>query len=153
MDLVLVDLGTNDLCDLPATTVPAFRLRLEAGLQQIAERAPSARIVVVSIVDQPAIWEVVKTVPGVRTVRGFCRATMDSGTRAALAASTRVMNRMLATVCGQHPQCRYDGGAAFRIRWSRADVSSVDYFHPSLSGQRKIAAAVWASGAITDDYS
>jgi lysophospholipase L1-like esterase len=28
-------------------------------------------------------------------------------------------------------------------------VSSVDYFHPSLSGQRKIADAVWASGAVT----
>jgi hypothetical protein len=56
---------------------------------------------------------------------------------------------VLETVCARHPKCRYDGGAVFRIRWSRADVSTLDYYHPSVAGQRKIAAAVWASGAIT----
>jgi hypothetical protein len=56
---------------------------------------------------------------------------------------------VLETVCARHPKCRYDGGAVFRIRWSRADVSILDYYHPSVAGQRKIADAVWASGTIT----
>jgi len=66
-----------------------------------------------------------------------------------LAKAIRVLNHELATVCARHPQCHYDGGAAFRIRWSRADLSTLDYCHPSSSGHQKIAAAVWSSGAIT----
>lgn len=148
-DLVTVDMGTNDVCDRPATSLADFRFNLKDGLQAIAERAPAARVVVVSIRNELAIWDAVKTVPGAHAARSFCTPATTTSGRRALAKAIRVMNHELATACGRQPRCRYDGGAAFRIRWARSDVSSVDYFHPSISGQRKIADAVWASGAVT----
>jgi GDSL-like Lipase/Acylhydrolase family len=150
VDLVMVaDMGANDACDSPTLSADLFGSQLEDGLRAIAARAPAARIVVVSIIDELALWDAVKTVPEARTFRTLCmRATTASGRRV-LRKATGVLNHVLETVCARHPKCRYDGGAAFRIRWSRADVSTLDYYHPSVAGQRKIAAAVWASGAIT----
>jgi lysophospholipase L1-like esterase len=147
VDLVTVEMGTNDACD--ATSAADFRSGLADGLRAIAARAPAARIVVLSIFDHLAVWDAVKMVPGARLRRGFCSAATTPSDRPALRKAIRILNHELATVCGRHPQCRFDGGAAFRIRWTRADVSTVDYFHPSLAGQRKIADAVWASGAVT----
>jgi lysophospholipase L1-like esterase len=146
-DLVTVEIGTNDACGLGSAS--DFRANVAAGLAAVAERAPSARIVVVSIFNQLAVWDAVKRVPGARDGRMFCTPATTVSGRPELAKAIRTMNRHLATVCRRQPRCRYDGGAAYRIRWSSADVSSVDFFHPSLSGQRKITAAVWASGAVT----
>ena len=39
----------------------------------------------------------------------------------------------------------YDGGAGYsEFKFSTADVSTVDYFHPSVTGQRDVAAFTWA---------
>lgn len=149
-DLVTIDMGTNDACESP-TAVAEFRRNLVNGLKTIAERVPNARIVVLSIRNELAKWDAVKSLAEARSVRSLCMAALTTSGRRALAKAIRAMNHEIAIACGRQPRCRYDGGAAFRIRWSRADVSSVDYFHPSVAGQRKTADAVWASGAITAD--
>ena len=149
VDLVIVDMGANDACATTPTSPALFRSQFEAGLAAIAAQAPAARIVVVSIADQLARWDAVKMVPEARDIRGLCLSATTASGRPTLRKAIRVLNHELATVCARHPLCRYDGGAAFRIRWSRADVSTLDYYHPSLSGHRKIADAVWSSGAIT----
>lgn len=149
VDLVTVaDVGANVACDAPTTSAALFGSQLEDGLRAIAARAPAARIVVVSILDEVALWDAVKRVPEARLIRSFCKLATTASGRRAVRKETGVLNHELETVCARHPKCRYDGGAVFRIRWSRADVS-LDYYHPSVAGQRKIAAAVWASGAIT----
>ena len=53
---------------------------------------------------------------------------------------------MLSEVCAQHSFCRYDGGAVFAYSFSKQDVSKLDYFHPSLSGQADLAEVTWRSG-------
>ena len=53
-------------------------------------------------------------------------------------------NTALATVCAEFAQCRWDGGATFDTPFTTADVSTVDYFHPSLAGQAKLATTTWA---------
>jgi lysophospholipase L1-like esterase len=152
VDLVLIEMGGNDVCDTPRTSSDVFGDQFEAALRAIAVRAPAARVVVVSIFDLSAMWDAVKTVPGARAVRdGACAAATSASGIPGLRKATGVLNHELATVCARYPKCRYDGGAAFRIRWSRADVSTLDYLHPSIAGQRKIAQAVWASGAITQN--
>lgn len=52
-------------------------------------------------------------------------------------------NVALAEVCAQYRHCRFDGGAAFDAQFTKADVIHLDYFHPSLSGQAKLAAGTW----------
>ena len=149
VDLVMVDLGGNDACESPTISGALFGSQLEDGLRAIAARAPAARIVVVSIIDQLRLWDAVKRLPDARLFRSFCLPATTASGRRALRKATGVLNHVLESVCARHPKCRYDGGAVFRIQWSRADVSTLDYYHPSVAGQRKIAAAVWASGAIT----
>jgi lysophospholipase L1-like esterase len=149
VDLVMVDMGGNDACDSPTSSAVLFRSQLEDGLRAIGARAPAARIVVLSIIDHLALWDAVKTIPEARIFRTLCKPATTASGRRALRKAIGVLNHELETVCARHPKCRYDGGAVFRIRWSRADVSTLDYYHPSVAGQRKIADAVWASGAIT----
>jgi lysophospholipase L1-like esterase len=150
VDLVLVEMGANNVCDPPRTSADVFGDQLEAALRAIAVRAPAARVVLVSILDLSAMWDAVKTAPGARAGRdSACAAATSASGSPVLRKAIRVLNHELATVCARYAKCRYDGGAAFRIRWSRADVSTLDYLHPSIAGQRKIADAVWASGAVT----
>jgi hypothetical protein len=55
-------------------------------------------------------------------------------------------NTALQTVCGEFPQCHWDGGATYGVQFLARDVSTVDYFHPSPYGQAKLAATEWAAG-------
>ena len=55
-------------------------------------------------------------------------------------------NGALADVCSRYSQCRFDGNAVFNTTFTVSDVSTRDYFHPSLSGQAKLAAGSWTVG-------
>ena len=57
-------------------------------------------------------------------------------------------NTQLETICEQEfaARCRYDQNAAFNTKFTVADVSTRDYFHPSVAGQTKLAAVSWAAG-------
>ena len=57
-------------------------------------------------------------------------------------------NTQLAQVCAFYTNCRFDGNAVFNIAFTRGDISPRDYFHPSVNGQAKLAAATW--GAVAD---
>ena len=52
-------------------------------------------------------------------------------------------NTQLATICAKYSQCQFDNGAGFNARFTTADVSTVDYFHPSIDGQTLIANVAW----------
>ena len=142
-ELVTIETGVNDACE--SRTTPAdFRAQFERALRVVEARAPRARVVVLSIFDVLAMWDAVKTLPAASDTRFLCTSATDRE-RPELARTIRNLNRQLASVCARHPNCRYDGGAVYRLRWRRQDISTVDYFHPSLSGQRNIAAAMWAT--------
>jgi lysophospholipase L1-like esterase len=142
-ELVTIETGVNDACE--SRTTPAdFRAQFERALRVVEARAPRARVVVLSIFDVLAMWDAVKTLPAASHTRFLCTSATDRD-RPELARMIRNLNRQLASVCARHPSCRYDGGAVYRLRWRRQDISTVDYFHPSLSGQRNIAAAMWAT--------
>jgi lysophospholipase L1-like esterase len=144
-DLVTIQMGTNDACTSPPTPTRTFRNQFERALTALHARAPGARVVVLGIFDLLSMWDAVKTLPGAESGRDLCISATDRD-RPLLARAIRDLNKELASVCARRPFCRYDGGAAYRLRWSRRDISTVDYFHPSLSGQRNIAAALWATG-------
>jgi lysophospholipase L1-like esterase len=145
-DLVTIEMGTNDACASPPTPTRTFRRQFESALSALKARVPRARVIVVSIFDLPAMWDAVKTLSGAEFGRNLCISATDRD-RPLIARAIRALNAQLASVCARHrPSCRDDGGAAYRLRWSRRDISTVDYFHPSLSGQRNIAAALWATG-------
>jgi hypothetical protein len=54
-------------------------------------------------------------------------------------------NAALAHDCAEFIHCRFDGNAAFNIQFVPSEVSTRDYFHPSVSGQARAAAATWSA--------
>jgi len=50
---------------------------------------------------------------------------------------------VLHDVCGQYSFCRFDDYAVFNYAFGASDVSKLDYFHPSLSGQAHLASVTW----------
>jgi hypothetical protein len=59
-------------------------------------------------------------------------------------ARNQAFNQVLAEVCAQHLTCRFDGLAVFNYRFARGDVTRLDYFHPSRSGQANLASITWS---------
>ena len=53
-------------------------------------------------------------------------------------------NTQLALVCAAYTQCRFDNNAVFNTAFVRSDVTTRDYFHPSVAGQAKLAAVTWS---------
>lgn len=158
-EYVTVMLGGNDACrptEARMTPVARFRAELDAGLRRLSAGLPEARIQVVSVPDVYRLWSlfrgslVARTVWNVADVcqsllaRPSSNAPPDADRRARVRARTLALNRELRSGCAQFIHCRYDGGAVFSTLFARGDVSSRDYFHPSRTGQAKLATIVWS---------
>jgi len=59
--------------------------------------------------------------------------------RAKVQARVVAYNRVLKEVCGKDALCRHDNGAVFNYRFSTAQLSHWDWFHPSRDGQSRLA--------------
>ena len=57
--------------------------------------------------------------------------TADVQRRAAVQQRVNEFNQALAEVCTPAVNCRYDGGAIANYAFSKSDISTRDYFHPS----------------------
>jgi hypothetical protein len=55
-------------------------------------------------------------------------------------------NQALADVCALYAACLWDEWAAFNYEFVPAEISSIDFFHPSVQGQAGIAELTWAAG-------
>ena len=54
-------------------------------------------------------------------------------------------NQILSQACAQYSLCRWDGNTVYNYAFSPSQVSSLDYFHPSLSGQAALARITWGA--------
>lgn len=157
-DYVTVMLGSNDVCrrsEGAMTSVTRFRAQLESGLRALTTGLPDARVQLVSIPDVVRLWSLEKGSFLARTVwrvGGICQsllarptsnASADVARRARVSARTAALNDQLAAVCAEYLHCRYDAGAVFSTSFTRGDISSRDFFHPSRAGQARLAETVW----------
>jgi hypothetical protein len=67
----------------------------------------------------------------------------DVDRRAAFRAQVMAYNGALADVCAEIKRCLFDKDAVFNRPFTAADVSTADYFHPSLQGQKDLAEVSW----------
>ncbi|MET9346844.1 SGNH/GDSL hydrolase family protein [Streptomyces termitum] len=151
--LVTVMSGANDACrPTPGgmTPVAEFRRSFEAALARLRKDAPEARVYVASVPDLLRLWETGRASPLVRRVweLGVCGSMLAdpedlgaaaAGRRAAVRDRVVAYNRVLAEVCAADALCRYDGGAVFGFRFDGTLLSRWDWFHPSRSGQARLA--------------
>jgi lysophospholipase L1-like esterase len=157
---VTVLMGANDVCtatEAGMTSRADFRAQFTAAMSVITSRMPRARIFVASIPDVYRLWQLFKDDFVARAVWAtvdICQSMLanagsddpaDVARRDRVRARNIAFNNILADVCGQFARCRYDNGAVFNTNFTRNDVSTVDYFHPSIAGEAHLAAVTWAA--------
>jgi lysophospholipase L1-like esterase len=158
VDYVTILIGGNDACrpKVEDMTEPStFRSELDQALGVLKRGLPKARVLVVSIPDVYRVWQVGHTDAGaVRDwSRGVCpsmlahptsTADVDNKRRAAVRSRVDAFDRQLAAACSAYGRrCRYDEGAVHRVKFTLAQLSETDSFHPNVEGQKKLASVTY----------
>ena len=159
-DYVTVLIGGNDLCtDTVAqmTSVADFRSRFATAMSTLTAGSPETSVYVVSIPNVYQLWNLFKNNFGARfiwAIAGICQSLLanpgstqaaDVQRRETVRQRNIAFNVQLAEVCASFDRCHFDGNAVFNTTFTTSDVSG-DYFHPSISGQAKLAAVSWTAG-------
>jgi lysophospholipase L1-like esterase len=152
VEYVTILIGANDLCASSAATMTSeadFALDINAALATLNQGLPRARIFVGSIPDLYQLW---KALGGIAEARdawsgGTCRSMLAAGNaeeqRQLVVERELAFNRVLAQACSHYKNCRWDNNAVYDFKFSADDVSVLDYFHPSLEGQARLAELTW----------
>jgi lysophospholipase L1-like esterase len=152
---VTILLGANDVCtSAPSTMTPVdtFRSQFRETLRVLDSGLPGrSRIFVASIPDIHQLWELYDgdaIAEFVWDVADICQSLLSNqrsdADRQLVRERNMAFNAVLADECGRVARCRYDGNAVFDFAFTRSDVSKLDYFHPSLTGQAHLASVTWA---------
>jgi hypothetical protein len=127
-------------------------------MNTITTGRPRAKVFVVSIPDIHHLWEILHTNFLARLTWNtfdICQSMLanpnsfdqaDVDRRARVKQRNIAFNALLADVCARYTRCRFDGHASFNTQFSAADVSTRDYFHPSITGEAKLASVSWNAG-------
>lgn len=163
VEFVTILMGANDVCTSSVasmTSVTTFRSQFDAALRTLTKRAPKARVYVLSIPDIYNLWYILKDNSSARTawsLFSICQSMLanplstaqaDIDRRAAVRQRNIDFNTQLQQVCALYPQCSFDNNTVFNTAFVTSDVSTIDYFHPSLSGQAKLADVAWNASTL-----
>jgi lysophospholipase L1-like esterase len=152
---VTILMGANDVCTSSPSTmtsVSTFRQQYQTALATLNAGLPGrARIFVASIPDVYQLWQLYHsdaTAQFVWGVAGICQSMLSvyrtEAERQAVRQRNIDFNTVLQQECAKYTRCKFDGNAVFSFQFSRSQVSKLDYFHPSLSGQATLASITWA---------
>jgi lysophospholipase L1-like esterase len=157
-EYVTILIGANDVCtssESSMTAVQTFRDQFTAAMNTLTTRAPNARVYVVSIPDVQKLWSLFKNNSTARSKwsqYSVCKSMLANPTstaqtdvdrRARVRQRNIDFNAALEAVCATFSQCRFDGNRVFNYQFIASDVSTVDYFHPSRSGQATLSRETW----------
>lgn len=151
-----VEMGANDLCTSSVgdmTPTATFQSEFQTALANFTSADPNAHIFVASIPNIYRLWQDEHTNFTAElewNVFGICHdmlsITATSAQRAQIVAQEQADNQVLANVCAEFSQCKFDNGAIYNVSFSSSDISNVDYFHPSVAGQAELASVAWSAG-------
>ena len=161
---VTFELGTNDLCASPdAMTDPAdFEGQLQAAISTLRAGLPAgSRILMLAVPDFPHFQDITAADPAASTNLALpqnssrCAPYLGTSSAPAVARADSYLaqyDASLKAACddidnheGAAGQlyCTYDAALLADSDFTIGDLSTVDYFHPSLSGQAKMAEDAW----------
>ena len=152
---VTILLGANDLCTSSPSTMTStttFRAYFSQAMATLMTQDRKPYVFVSSIPNLYQLWQVLHTNSLARWAwanfhicQSMLGATRTEAERQLVVNREQAFNQILADVCKQYPRCRWDGGAVYNYRFSASQVSTLDFFHPSLSGQAALARVTWAA--------
>jgi len=152
---VTILMGANDVCTdsvATMTSVGDFTAQFSAAVSTLAAGLPSnSHVFVSSIPNVYRLWQLFHgnaLAELVWSTAHICQSMLSASNteddRQAVVAREQAFNQVLRTVCGSYAFCRFDDNAVFDYPFSSGDVSKLDYFHPSIAGQAKLASITWA---------
>ncbi|WP_406140192.1 SGNH/GDSL hydrolase family protein [Streptomyces sp. NBC_01089] len=151
--LVTIMAGANDACRDSVshmTPVDEFRTSFETALKRLATALPKSEVYVSSVPDLKRLWSQGRGNPLGKQIwkLGICASMLrdaDAMNPAAVKRRDAVRERVVAyngvlkDVCATDEHCRYDGGEVFGFRFTGAQLSPWDWFHPGKDGQERLA--------------
>jgi lysophospholipase L1-like esterase len=158
VELVGVLMGHNDVCTSSISTmtsVSTFQSEFEQGMNTLTRGLSSAQINVGSLANVYRLWEIFHTnTNAVNTWNSLriCQSLLANPTSTARSDEERRIqvrtreeeyDSVLESVCAKYTQCKFDKDAGFKTVFNTNDVSTRDYFHPSIEGQALIASKAW----------
>jgi lysophospholipase L1-like esterase len=152
---VTILLGANDLCTASPDTMTStdtFRAQFSQAMATLMAQDPKPYVFVASIPNLYQLWQVLHTNSVARWVwanfhicQSMLGATRTETQRQQVVDRERAFNQILADGCRAYAHCRWDNRAVYNYPFSASQVSTLDYFHPSLSGQAALARVTWAA--------
>jgi hypothetical protein len=159
-EYVTVLAGTNDLCTPTVPTMTptqTFRSQFKQTLEVLSGGRRQTSVFVSSLPNVYAVWSLMHARPyplnpsitnedywhQVGTCQSMLSPSNTEADRQAVLAQEQSYNRVLRQVCGAYANCRYDGDAIFNAPLETSDLTRVDSFHFSFSGQAKLASNTW----------
>lgn len=152
-EYVVLLMGGNDVCTSSVSTmtsVASYEANFRTAMDTLTTSLPNAKIFVASVPDVYQLYSLFKnnrTAKWAWNTFGICQSLLSSSNTEAQRQAVRTrnieFNQVLAGACADYSACLYDGGATFDYQFTTSDVSSVDYFHPSMTGQKNLAANTW----------
>lgn len=152
VEYVTILVGANDLCTSSAATMTSeaeFASHIKTALATLDRGLPRARIFIGSIPDLYQLWNVLEDNAEAREAwsGGTCPSMLSADNaeeqRQSVVKRELAFNQILAQACSQYKNCRWDNNAVHDFKFSASDVSILDYFHPSLEGQARLAELTW----------
>jgi lysophospholipase L1-like esterase len=161
---VTFELGTNDLCASPdfMTDPAALRTQLQTAIATLKAGLPAgSRILMLPVPDFPHFRDITQANPAAKALlalpRNQNRCVPYLGKYSASAevkANSYLVqyDAILKAACDEinargssagRLRCTYNAALLADSDFTVKDLSTVDYFHPSLSGQAKMAADAW----------
>jgi lysophospholipase L1-like esterase len=162
---VTFELGTNDLCDNPTTDPASFEAQLRSAIAILQSGLPSgSRILMLSIPDFAHFYDITQADAKAKEMLNLtshsqtCAPFLGWDSPLSLQAAEQVLSTYDATLYQVCDEIEATDGRSGKLHCLRndallsekdftiKDLSTVDYFHPSLSGQARMAAAAWKAG-------
>jgi len=149
-------MGANDLCTSTIagmTPTATFQAQFEKALSDFFAADPNAHVFVSSIPNLYQLWSLLHTkASSTWRTFGICQSMLSSSNteaqRQQVVTQEIADNAVLQQVCTVEfaANCKWDALATYNYKFSASEVSTVDYFHPSVTGQASLARITWAAG-------
>jgi lysophospholipase L1-like esterase len=158
VEYATIEMGANDVCtssEETMTSVASFRTNFESAMRTLSERLPSTRISVGSIPNVYQLWSLLRgnrSAVSTWSSLSICQSMLRNATSTSREDEERRLrvqrrevefNTVLANVCATYANCQWDSNTGYNYAFEAGEVSTRDYFHPSVRGQATIARIEW----------
>jgi lysophospholipase L1-like esterase len=150
---VTVLMGANDVCTSSISTMTptaTFQAEVQKALADFFTADPRARLYMSSLPNIFQLWSVLHNNPNAQAAWAFfhiCQSMLAASNtdaqRQQVVDQEVADNQALASACAAYTHCRWDGYAGYNYAFSASDISTLDYFHPNVTGQQVIAGITW----------